>query len=170
MPSVVAAVFAEVELDAETGLARARKLVLAPVGADASPLGAWEDGQIAAALPLVFGGPAPATAMDVPTIARAGEPPEGDALAIPPLADLVPAAAAALAHAISDGGRSPRSGAAGPARDAARALRPVVVDEPVRPDPTRQRGGATRAAPPPRLRPPPGLRARATAGRTCAPT
>ena len=102
VPSVVAAVFAEVELDADTGLARTRKLVLAPVGATATPLGAWEDGQIAAALPLVFGGPAPATAMDVPVIARAGEPPEGDALAIPPLADLVPAAAAALAQAISE--------------------------------------------------------------------
>lgn len=101
VPSVVAAIFAEVELDPETGLARTRKLVLAPVGATA-PLGAWEDGQIAAALPLVFGGPALATAMDVPAIVRVGERPEAGPLAIPPLADLLPAAAAALAHATSD--------------------------------------------------------------------
>ena len=109
VPSVVAAVFAEVELDVETGLARARRLALVPVGAAASPLGPWEDGQLAAAVPLVFGGAATATALDVPTIERVG----GAASApganppIPPLADLVPAAAAALVHAISAAAGTP---------------------------------------------------------------
>ena len=101
VPAAVAAIFAEVEWDAETGLARTRKLVLVPVGAAASTLGAWEEGQLALALPLVFGGAGPATAMDVPLVVRAGESPAGPT-AIPPLADLVPAAAAALAHAISE--------------------------------------------------------------------
>ena len=101
VPSVVAAVFAEVEMDAETGIARARRLALAPVGAAVSPLGAWEEGQLASALPLVFGGSVTATAMDVPSVVRAGGSP-ADPTAIPPLADLVPAAAAALAHAVAE--------------------------------------------------------------------
>lgn len=102
VPAVVAAVFAEVELDAETGLTRTRRLVVAPVDLTPSPLAAWEEGQIASALPLVFGGASYATALDVPKLERAGEAPVTSPGAIPSLPDLVPAAAAALAHAIGD--------------------------------------------------------------------
>jgi len=106
VPSVVAVVFAEVELDPDTGIAQVLRLALAPVGVAASPLGSWEDGQLAAALPLVFGGKAAPTALDVPTIEHVGES-AAQGASIPPLADLVPAAAAALAHALSAATGSP---------------------------------------------------------------
>jgi CO/xanthine dehydrogenase Mo-binding subunit len=118
VPAWSALVLAEVDLDPETGLAVPLRLIVAPAGAEPSPLAAWEDGQLAAAVPLVFGGPEVATALDLPAILRvpavsagaASASPEStrstetaSPLPVPPcLADLLPAAAAALAHALRD--------------------------------------------------------------------
>jgi CO/xanthine dehydrogenase Mo-binding subunit len=115
LPASLSAVLAEVEVDGETGLARVLRLAQAPVAAGLPPLGAWEEGQLLAALPLVFGLPGLPSAIDAPEILRlepgAGEDdrPTGGAggpalpLRLPePLPDLLPAAVAALVAALRD--------------------------------------------------------------------
>jgi CO/xanthine dehydrogenase Mo-binding subunit len=102
LSSAVAAVVAEVELDPEIGLARATRFVLAPLAEKPPPLPAWEDGQLVGALAVVFGGSA--SALDAPRVARAAAPSRAEGSLPPPLPDLLPAAAAALAHALRDAG------------------------------------------------------------------
>jgi CO/xanthine dehydrogenase Mo-binding subunit len=99
VPASTAAVFAEVEVDTETGVARTRRLAVAPVDPAPTLLGAWEDGQVVAALPLVFGGTPTARALDAPAVERPPSTATTDAVAALP--DLLPAAAAALAQALA---------------------------------------------------------------------
>jgi CO/xanthine dehydrogenase Mo-binding subunit len=99
VPASTAAVFAEVEVDTETGVARTRRLAVVPVDPAPTLLGAWEDGQVVAALPLVFGGTTTARALDAPAVERPPTPTATTAVAALP--DLLPAAAAALAQALA---------------------------------------------------------------------
>ena len=100
VPARTTAVFAEVEVDAETGVARTRRLAVAPVDPSPTLLGAWEDGQAVAALPLVFGGTPTARALDAPAVERPACPTTGTET-VAALPDLLPAAAAALAQALA---------------------------------------------------------------------
>jgi CO/xanthine dehydrogenase Mo-binding subunit len=111
LPASLSAVLAEVEVDGETGLARVLRLAHAPMAAGLPSLGAWEEGQILAALPLVFGLAGLPSAIDAPEILRLGPgedvPPTGNGGGgvrhppLPePLPDLLPAAVAALLEAL----------------------------------------------------------------------
>jgi hypothetical protein len=71
----------------------------------AAALPAWEDGQLAAALGIVFG--RVPSALDVPEIVRVAAPGPADDGRPAVLPDLVPAAAAALAQAIRRAGDAP---------------------------------------------------------------
>jgi CO/xanthine dehydrogenase Mo-binding subunit len=102
VPARTAVVLAEVELDPETGVARTRRLAVAPLDPSPSPLGAWEDGQVAAALPLVFGGTATPRAIDALDPKRPPLAPDRQRRGMPALPDLLPAVAAALAEALAD--------------------------------------------------------------------
>jgi CO/xanthine dehydrogenase Mo-binding subunit len=98
LPAATAVVLADVEVDTETGLGRVARFVLVPLEDSGSPLAAWEEGQLVAALPLVFGAVALPGALDAPEIVRL----EPEATATGPLPDLLPAAVAAIAHAFRD--------------------------------------------------------------------
>jgi CO/xanthine dehydrogenase Mo-binding subunit len=100
--TATAVVLAEVELDTETGLARVLRLVISTLDPGTSPLAAWEEGQLVAALPLVFGGPPTPTALDVPAVVRRTAPSGSPGVSRAPLPDLLPAAAAALVHALRE--------------------------------------------------------------------
>ena len=102
LPGTVAAVVAEVELDSELGLARAMRFVLSPIEDSPAALRAWEDGQLVAAVALVFG--TTASALDAPEIVRTAASSRAASGLPPALADLVPAAAAALTQALRDAG------------------------------------------------------------------
>ena len=113
LPAALAVVRADVELDADTGLGRVARLLLAPLRPSGGALLAWEEGQLVAALPLVFGTATLPTAIDAPEIfrreAEAGPRAEPAPLgSLPelsvsgPVPDLLPAAAAAIVHAFRD--------------------------------------------------------------------
>jgi CO/xanthine dehydrogenase Mo-binding subunit len=102
LAAATALVLAELELDTETGLARVLRLVLFTLDAAPSPLAAWEEGQLVAALPLVFGGRLTATAQDAPPLVREAAPSGSPGASLASLPDLLPAAAAALAHALHE--------------------------------------------------------------------
>lgn len=74
LPAALAVVRADVEVDTDTGLGRVARLLVAPLPPSGGALVAWEEGQLLAALPLVFGTATLPNAIDAPEmVRRAGE-------------------------------------------------------------------------------------------------
>jgi CO/xanthine dehydrogenase Mo-binding subunit len=98
-----AAVFAEVEVDGETGIVRVLRLLLSAGWAPGSPLRPLEDGAVMGGAALALG--AADRASDVPAPERIVPSATDDEL--PPLPDLFAAGAAAVAHAVADAVSAP---------------------------------------------------------------